>query len=221
MFTGLVECTGTIVTLRRRGGEIDLRVRAPLAARLRRGQSVAVDGVCLTVTGRPPGAFTAVVSPQTVSCTTLGLRRAGDKVNLERPLRIGDPLGGHLVQGHVDGVGIVETVRREGTGSRVRIAFPRSLSECIIAKGSIAVDGVSLTIAERDARTFQVALIPETLRVTRLAHWRRGTPVNLEVDMLGRYVVEMFRSRRAGDAPNLTRAYLARHGFGAERQVER
>ena len=221
MFTGLVECTGTIGAMRRRGAEIDLLVRASNASRLRRGQSVAVDGVCLTVTRRSPGAFAAVVSPQTVSCTTLGLRRTGDKVNLERPLRIGDPLGGHLVQGHVDGVGIVESVRREGTGRRVRIAFPRNLSECIIAKGSIAVDGVSLTVAERDDRTFQVALIPETLRVTRLAAWRRGTPVNLEVDMLGRYVVEMFRSRRADDAPNLTRAYLARYGFDMERKVAR
>jgi riboflavin synthase alpha subunit len=221
MFTGLVEGTGRIATLERRGAEVALRVRARLAAALRRGQSIAVDGVCLTVAARSKHGFEAVVSPQTLSCTTIGLRRAGDRVNLERPLRIGDPLGGHLVQGHVDGVGIVESVRPEGSGTRVRIAFPPALSDCIIPKGSIAVDGVSLTVAERDARAFQVALIPETLRVTGLAAWRAGTPVNLEVDMLGRYVVEMFRSRRAGGGRALTRAFLARQGYGMERKVAR
>jgi len=221
MFTGLVECTGTIRTLRRRGEEVDLRVGAPIANRLRRGQSVAVDGVCLTVTGRGRGTFSAVVSPQTLSCTTIGMRSAGDRVNLERPLRLGDPLGGHLVQGHVDGVGMVEAVRREGTGRRVRIAFPGGLSDCIVTRGSIAVEGVSLTIAERDDRTFQVALIPETLRATRLVEWRSGTPVNLEVDMLGRYVVEMFRTGRPSDTAPLTREFLARHGYGTERTVAR
>ena len=220
MFTGLVACTGTVAGLRRRGANVELRVRAPFAGRLRRGESVAVDGVCLTVVGRGGGAFVAVISPQTLSCTSLGLRRPGERVNLERPLRLGDPLGGHLVQGHVDGVGLVESFRREGGGARAAIAFPPGLADCIIPKGSIAVDGVSLTVAQRGARTFEVALIPETLRVTRAGGYRPGTPVNLEVDMLGRYVVEMFRTtRRPAGRPALTRALLARHGFVGGRKA--
>ncbi|HEU4401563.1 MAG TPA: riboflavin synthase [Candidatus Polarisedimenticolia bacterium] len=217
MFTGLVETTGRIETLQRAGDEARLRVAAPFAAALRRGASVAVDGVCLTVVRRGRGWFEAVVAPETIACTTLGLKRAGERVNLERPLRLGDRLGGHLVQGHVDGVGVVRAVRQEGSGRRLRIDFPAGLAPLIVMKGSIAVDGVSLTVAARLPGAFEVALIPETLEVTRLGEHTRGTPVNLEVDMLGRYFVQNLKERgelTTPSAPLVTREHLARHGFG-------
>jgi riboflavin synthase len=182
-----------------------------------RGGSVSVDGVCLTVAACGRGWFEAVVSPETLARSTLGLRSAGDRVNLERPLRLGDPLGGHLVQGHVDATGVVEEVRPEGSGLRVRIAFPGSLSDLIVTKGSIAVDGVSLTVASRGRRSFEVALIPETLRVTRAGSWAPGSPVNLEVDMVGRYVVESLRAAGAErrSARSVSREDLVRHGFAS------
>jgi riboflavin synthase len=220
MFTGLVETTGRVADLQRRGGEARLRVEAPFARELERGESVAIDGVCLTATDRAGGWFEAIVSPETLSRTTLGLKAAGDRVNLERALRLGDRLGGHIVQGHVDGVGVVESVLPEGSGSRVRIRFPAELSDCVVLKGSIAVDGVSLTVAAREGLLFEVALIPETLEITRLREYAPGTPVNLEVDMMGRYVVEYLKGRLAPGRPDpaVTREHLTRHGFvGGER----
>jgi riboflavin synthase len=215
MFTGLVETTGRVVLLERREEETRLRIEAPFASELSSGESVAIDGVCLTVTKRTDGWFEAVVSPETLSRSTIGLRSAGDRVNLERAVRAGDRLGGHIVQGHVDGVGVVEWVRPEGSGLRARIRFAEDLEDFIVMKGSIAVDGVSLTVAEVGERGFEVALIPETLRITHFGDCSPGTPVNLEVDMMGRYVVEYLKGRPAGGrtGPAVTREHLARHGF--------
>ncbi len=217
MFTGLIQTTGRILALESRGGDRRLRVEAPFAAALRPGESVAVDGVCLTVTLRSRTWLEAVVSPETLSCTTLALRRPRERVNLERALRAGDRIGGHLVQGHVDGVGLVEMVRPEGGGSRLRVRYPAALSDGVVLKGSIAVDGVSLTVAAVQEGAFEVALIPETLRVTRLREYGPGTAVNLEVDILGRYVVEYLKGRAANgrSGPSVTRDDLARHGFAA------
>ena len=131
MFTGLVEAAARVILLERRGGEARVRIEAPFASELRSGESVAVDGVCLTAVGLGDGWFEADVSPETLSRTTIGLRSSGDTVNLERPLRAGDRLGGHLVQGHVDGVGVVESVRPEGGGSRVRVRFADDLADFI------------------------------------------------------------------------------------------
>ena len=214
MFTGIVVGTGTVEDRRVEGGETRLRVRVPFEETIGRGESVAVDGVCLTAVRSGPGWFEAVVSPETLERTTLALRVAGDRLNLERPLRLVDRLSGHLVQGHVDRVGVVEWVRAEGSGRRVRIRFPPDLRDLIVLKGSIAVDGVSLTVAGRSEGCFEVALIPETLALTRLDEYRSGTPVNLEVDMLGRFVVEYLRSRESDTPALVTREHLARHGFG-------
>jgi len=216
MFTGLVETTGRVERLSGRDDEVRLRVAAPFAREIARGESVAVDGVCLTAVGRGAGWFEAVVSPETLSRTTLGLRAKGDRVNLERSLRTGDRLGGHIVQGHVDGVGVVERVAPEGSGRRIVVRIPGNLEDYVVLKGSIAVDGVSLTVAARGSRRFEAALIPETLEVTRLGDYAAGTAVNLEVDMMARYVVEYLRNHASGRpaAAPVTRDHLARHGFG-------
>ena len=220
MFSGIVEGTGRIEELLREGDEARVRIASEILSSIAaRGSSLSVDGVCLTVTAGGPGWIAAVVSPETMSRTTLAVKTEGDRVNLERPLRLGDPIGGHLVQGHVDGLGVVESVRPEGGGTRIRIRFPAELDPLIVMKGSIAMDGVSLTVAAKGDDWFEVAVIPETLRVTHADRYAAGMPVNLEVDMLGRYVVESLRGRRMDPvAMPVTRELLARHGFGGKEE---
>lgn len=215
MFTGLIEGMGTIEAVADGASERRLRVSAPFLGTPSRGESIAVDGVCLTATESGEGWFEAVLSEETLRRTTLGLSTAKDRVNLERPLRLGDRLGGHLVQGHVDGTGVLLESRREGTGSRVRIGFEADLAPLIVEKGSIAVDGISLTVAARGDAWFEAALIPETLRVTTIGSRSPGDRVNLEADMIGRYVLESLRDRETRAATPVTREYLAVHGFGA------
>ena len=190
MFTGIVEELGTVRAVERRGGVARLEV----AARVARegsdlGASVAVNGVCLTVVAAKPEALTFEVGPETLSRTTLGRLAAGDAVNLERPLRFGAAVGGHLVLGHVDGIGTVEDVTRVESTARVRIALPgAALAPLLVPQGSVAVDGVSLTIAALDARAFEVMVIPHTLAVTTFGRLVRGQAVNLETDVIGKYL---------------------------------
>jgi riboflavin synthase len=158
---------------------------------VRPGDSVAVDGCCLTAVGIGAGAFTVEVVPETLARTTLGGWREGRAVHLERSLRVDQRLGGHLVQGHVDGVGEVVTAVAEGDGQRVRIALPPALSRYVAEKGSIAVDGISLTVARAGAADFEVALVPHTLAVTDAAAWTPGRRVNLEVDLIARYLARL------------------------------
>jgi riboflavin synthase len=207
MFTGLVEGTGTATTRRADGGETRIRIEARFVEQLEHGCSVAVDGVCLTVVESGPGWFEAVVSPETLSRTTLG--RQGGEARVNR-------LGGHIVQGHVDGIGVVRAVNPEGTGSRVRIELPDDLEDCVVLKGSIAVDGVSLTVAARDRGWFEVALIPETLEVTGMSDYRPGARVNIEVDVLGRYVVEYMKRRGDEPAATVSRELLDRFRSGGK-----
>jgi riboflavin synthase len=184
VFTGLVEDTGTLVGLA--GGR--LRVETPLAAELARGDSIAVNGVCVSATEVRDGGFAADVMAETLRRTALDDLEPGDRVNLELPLRAGARLGGHFVQGHVDATGTMESVEREGSSSVVRVAAPPEVLRYVVEKGTIAVDGVSLTVASLDGGGFTVALIPETLERTTLGAAAPGRPVNLEVDVLAKYV---------------------------------
>ncbi len=170
---------------------VRLRIASPLAFELRDGDSIAVDGVCVTATGADQASFGAEVMNETLARTSLRDAQAGAQVNLELPLRAADRLGGHVVQGHVDAVGKVLAVTRDGFASRVEVEIPDGLARYIVEKGSIAVQGVSLTVAELDSRSFTVSLIPETLQRTNLGTARPGTAVNLEVDVLAKYVEKL------------------------------
>jgi riboflavin synthase len=160
-----------------------------------------------------------VVAPETMSRTTLGGLVEGDAVNLERALRVGDRLDGHLVQGHVDATGRVVETRPEGSGLRMRISLPADLEPFVVMKGSIAVDGVSLTVAARMEGAFEVALIPATLAATGLGRKTAGAAVNLEVDLVGRYVVQALGAARGTRGGSITREFLEQHGFSVKEAV--
>jgi len=187
VFTGLVAGKGVVRALD--GGR--LRVETPLAAELREGDSIAVNGICLTAVGRTNGSFEADVMPETLRRTSLEPLGEGDEVNLELPLRAGDRLGGHVMQGHVDGTGTVGAVTEDGLSRVVRIEAPAELLRYVVHKGSIAVDGVSLTVSAVDEKAFEVSLIPETLERTTLGAAVPGRSVNLEVDVLAKYVEKL------------------------------
>ena len=192
MFTGLVETTGTVVDVIQQADGTRLTVAAEsIAPALSEGDSVTVNGVCLTATRVEAGTFAADVVAETLRRSSLGPLEPGSQVNLELALRANDRLGGHIVQGHVDGVGEVELVTPEGIAHTVRIAAPPELLRYVVEKGSIAVDGVSLTVAAVDAAAFEVALIPETLGRTTLGSLAPGRRVNLEVDILAKYVEKL------------------------------
>jgi riboflavin synthase len=204
MFTGIVEELGEVVAVEHLAGAARLTVRGPLVtADVAHGDSVAVNGVCLTVTSVAESAFTADVMAETLHRSGLGALEPGSPVNLERSLRVGDRLGGHLVQGHVDGVG---TVASRAPGERwdvVRITVPPGLARYLVEKGSVAVDGVSLTVSALgggpgEQPWFEVSLIPATLAVTTLGRMQPGAGVNLEVDMIGKYVERMLRAEPEG-----------------------
>src|SRR2546423_5126392 len=191
MFTGLVHSTGTVRRIDPDGDGARIAVSTPLGAKLNEGDSVAVNGVCLTAVEADPEGFRADVMEETLRRSSLGPLAAGDAVNLELPLRAGAPLGGHIVQGHVDGTGTVEGVREEGLARVVRIACDPALLRYVVEKGSIAVDGVSLTVGSIDGEGFEVSLIPETLERTTLGLAAPGRVVNLEVDVLAKYVEKL------------------------------
>jgi riboflavin synthase len=190
MFTGIVEELGTVRAVGRSGDVLRLDVSARAVREGSEiGASVAVNGVCLTVVAARPDALTFEVGPETLARTTLGRLGVGDVVNLERPLRFGAAVGGHLVLGHVDGIGTVEQVTRVESTARVRIALADpTLAPLLVPQGSVAVDGVSLTIATLDARAFEVMVIPHTLAVTTFGRLAGGQSVNLETDVIGKYL---------------------------------
>ena len=191
MFTGLVADLGRVDAVDATGDGVTLSVRTRLAGEIAEGDSVAVNGVCLTATAIDGGAFRAEVMHETLRRSSLAEVVAGADVNLELALRASDRLGGHIVQGHVDGVGTVESVREEGLSRVLRIAAPADTLRYVVEKGSIAVDGVSLTVSAVDDDALEVSLIPETLERTTLGAAAPGTVVNLEVDVLAKYVEKL------------------------------
>jgi riboflavin synthase len=201
LFTGIVQAIGRIARLEPCGARVDVDVAVPasFAEGIRIGDSISVDGCCLTVAALGPGLLTFQAVPETLSRTSLRDRAPGDGANLERALRADGRLDGHIVQGHVDGVGTVERVERCGEDVRMRIACARELSRLLVQKGSVAVDGVSLTVVDPDRGGFSVALIPHTLRETTLEHRQVGDRVNLELDVLGKYVAQ-YLDRRARES---------------------
>ena len=188
MFTGLVEALGAVAGVRELPSGRRLRIAADIAGELSLGDSVAVDGVCLTVVAFDASAFEAEVSPETLRVTSLEDLRDGATVNLERPLLPGDRLGGHFVQGHVDGVGSLAAVEQEADFWWVKVRFPDDLARYIVTKGSVAVDGISLTVAGLEADRFTVQIVPHTWRHTNLHARRVGDAVNIECDIIGKYV---------------------------------
>lgn len=238
MFTGLVETVGSLSSVRRRGDEFDVAIASDLpTAELALGESVAVNGCCLTVTRTDAGAsaFHASVSPETLSRTNLGDLGVGDSVNLERAMRLGDRLGGHLVLGHVDARGVLRSVEPRGNSTHVRVGAPTQLMPFIVEKGSIAVDGISLTVNALDEEGFDLMIVPYTADAVALLDRPRGWRVNLEVDVLGKYVARLLAagrlpddaswasllgtSEREGDA-GITMATLREHGFADQSREE-
>jgi riboflavin synthase len=198
MFTGIVQALGEVERLEPAGsgrrlvvdtGTLDL-------AGLSRGDSVAVNGVCVTATGIGTAGFEADLSPETLACTTLGSLEPGAPLNLERALRAGEAIGGHFVTGHVDGVGRIAAVERDGETARVAVEYPSALGRYLARKGSVCVDGVSLTVNDVAPGHFSVQIIPHTLEATLFGTYRPGTQVNLEVDLLARYLETLLDARR-------------------------
>ena len=195
MFTGLIADLGSVFALERDDAGARLEVRTALAGELAAGDSIAVNGVCLTATEVREGAFSAAAMPETLARSSLGHLEAGAQVNLELAMRAGDRLGGHIVQGHVDGLGTVAEVTVEGISRVVEIDVEPDLARYLVEKGSVAVDGVSLTVSALRDDGFAVSLIPETLTRTTLGDARRGDTVNIEVDMLAKHVERLIGAR--------------------------
>ena len=212
MFTGIIQSVGRIVRLEPRGGDVRLAVdTAGLdLADVRLGDSIAVSGVCLTAVALAPRGFSADVSNETLALTTLGTLKSGDPVNLEKALQLTDRLGGHLVSGHVDGLGKVVAITPDGRSQRWVFEVPAGISRYIAAKGSVCIDGTSLTVNEVAGFRFGVNLIPHTVEHTAFHARRVGDAVNIEVDVIARYVERLLAS---GNAPKLDEAFLKQHGF--------
>jgi riboflavin synthase len=196
MFTGLVEALGSVRRIATKGSGKELLITAaPMTAELAVGESVAINGACLTVVEHDAESCRFEVSPETLTRTNLGDLRPGDRVNLERALRLSDRLGGHLVQGHIDGMGKISERKKEGEWELVWFTCPPELTAQMVSKGSVAVDGISLTLVDVAEGRFSAALIPHTLGATTLGIKQSGATVNLETDLLAKYVMKMVDSR--------------------------
>jgi len=220
MFTGIIEGLGTIVDLRgsRQGRRITVIADFDLSG-TRLGDSIAVNGACLTAVVVSGRRFEADLSPETIARSTFGAASAGQRVNLERALRLSDRLDGHLVSGHIDGNGEIRSVEKSGNAWYITVEVPEALMRYVIEKGSVAVDGISLTVNRRLDSMFAVTVIPHTAALTTIGFKQPGDRVNIEVDMIGKYVERFVAAGRRptsdGDAeePSVDREFLARHGF--------
>jgi riboflavin synthase len=221
MFTGLIQDVGKIQAVEPAGGGVRLTLSTRLdLASLKIGDSISVDGVCLTVVRMSGTAFTAEVSPETLRKSTLSAARQGRPVNLETALKMSDPLGGHLVSGHVDGTGEILEVIPEGNSWRYRFGTSREISRYLVEKGSVAVDGISLTVAECGDNEFTVSVIPHTAQSTTLGKKKPGDRVNLENDIIAKYVEKFLRQREDPGKPTskIDASFLAQHGFTKSRE---
>jgi riboflavin synthase len=216
MFTGLVETTGTLSAREPRGPGFRLEISTRLSP-LELGESIAVSGACLTVASISAAGFSADVSRETAEKTTLGRLPPGAPLNLERSLRVGDRMGGHLVTGHIDAVARVDSIEPVGEARRVTLDVPVELAPLVAAKGSLALDGVSLTVNRVQGRRVELMLIPHTLAVTTLGGLRPGAELNLEVDLVARYVVRWLEASGAASSDDSLRQTLERAGFGLPR----
>ncbi|WP_103510313.1 riboflavin synthase [Streptomyces sp. SM13] len=200
MFTGIVEELGEVTAVERLEDASRFRLRGPVVTEgAKHGDSIAVNGVCLTVVDTEDGEFTADVMAETLKRSSLGALTIGSRVNLERPMELGGRLGGHLVQGHVDGTGTIVERTPSEHWEIVKVSLPPELTRYVVEKGSITVDGVSLTVVEAAADFFTISLIPTTLDLTTLGHKQPGDPVNLEVDVIAKYVERMLGDRAGQD----------------------
>jgi riboflavin synthase len=211
MFTGIIEEVGRLGAVTRGEQSTEVRIDTALDPGPV-GSSLAVEGVCLTVTRRAAGQVSLTVGPETLQRTTLGALRVGDPVNLERPLRLQDRLGGHLVAGHVDGVGEIARVRAVGPAREIYFRAPAEVLRYVVPKGSIAIDGISLTVNLVDAEGFGVTLIPHTMSATTLARKESGARVNLEADLIGKYVEKLVNAAQGGGG-GVTLDLLKEHGY--------
>lgn len=222
MFTGIIEAIGEVVALQPKGGDLSLVLRTGKLdlGDVQLGDSIATNGVCLTVVELPGDGFRADVSLETLQFTTLETLKVGSRVNLERALTPTTRLGGHLVSGHVDGVGEVLSRHPDGRSERFRLRAPAELARYIAHKGSITVDGTSLTVNAVDGAEFELNIVPHTIAETVIGGYRPGTRVNLEVDVIARYLERLLQGDRAAEAgtgSGIDLAFLAEHGFNRQR----
>lgn len=215
MFTGLIQSVGNVKSLNRQGNSATLMIASELVKDdLQLGESIAVNGVCLTVTAWDDQSFSADVSPETLDCSNLGRLRPNMQVNLERALRLSDRLGGHLVSGHIDCVATVRKRYQDQNAIRFEFAVPTEALRYLVEKGSVAVDGISLTVNAVTENSFSVAIIPHSLAKTTLQDCREGTAVNIETDLIGRYVERLLAGKsESGTGKGLSLEFLAKNGF--------
>jgi riboflavin synthase len=217
MFTGIIQAIGEVAALQPRGGDLRLRVRTGKLelGNVAIGDSIATSGVCLTVVELPGDGFLADVSAETLACTGIGNLQVGDRVNLEKALTLSTPLGGHLVSGHVDGLAEVVSRKDEGRSVRFRMRAPDKLARYIAAKGSVCVDGISLTVNNVEGAEFELNIVPHTLVETTMDEFRPGRTFNLEVDIISRYLERLLLGDKAAEiaAPGIGKELLQRCGF--------
>lgn len=219
MFTGLIEDTGEIRGIGKKGNSFQISIGSHLDLTTSDiGASISVEGVCLTVVTIEKNSFTVDVSPETLERTTLREKKRGNLVNLERALRLSDRLGGHLVTGHIDGIGTINEIAKKENSLVITMSIPPEIARYLVVKGSVGVDGISLTINEVQGATFSVSIIPHTAQVTTIGKKRVGDKVNIETDIIGKYVEKFLQeteltTQKKGKSSSLTVDFLNRHGF--------
>jgi riboflavin synthase len=213
MFTGIIEDKGKVIRLEHRGQEKKLTLELPInLTEVQLGDSININGVCLTIVEKRGQTIVLDLSSETLQKTVLGELKEGDQVNFERALKLTDRLGGHIVTGHIDGIGVITEKRKEGDFLQLKIRIPKLVSRYVVQKGSIAIDGISLTVNECEDEEIEMTLIPYTLKKTTLIDKKVGDLVNVETDILGKYVEKMM-SRGEGKSKSMDLSFLKEHGF--------